>query len=149
MNEMLKKFLDDQKKAEREKYEETKQQTLIDLDLYEIVYSPDNKYNDEYPEQEWETKKYYKKVPIDITDEEYQEVKKYLEKETNVKSHSVAMALNVIAWIIYIVGFLAGISAIESSFTLAFIYWFVSFISGTMFLGFAEIIRLLNTIKNK
>lgn len=77
----MKGFLATQKYAEKKKYEEEKQKTLLELGLFEKVYSPDNKQSEEFSSFEWDrtssTNKYYKKVPIEITDEEYQEVKKY------------------------------------------------------------------------
>jgi hypothetical protein len=169
MNEKLKIFLEAKKDAETKKYEETKQKTLIDLGLYEKVYSPDNKYSEEFSSSEWnvddQVNKYYKKVPIEITDEEYQEVKKYAKKEVeDVSNNPVAIALTIIAWVIFIGGFIAGIALAtvevekgyiykytdtEFSFAIAFVYWCASLISGTMFLGFAEIIKLLNDIKRK
>ena len=70
--------------------------------MYEKVYSPENEYSAEYPFSEWDsvssTTKYFKKLAYEITDEEYEEVKKYLK---------------------------------------------------TSFLGFTEIIKLLEDIKNK
>ena len=165
MNEKLKAFLDTKKAAETKKYEEEKQKTLIDLGLFEKVYSPGNKYSEEFCFSDWDSdtqqSKYYKKVPIEITEEEYQEVKKHLKKEDATENNPIAKALTIIAWVIFIAGFIAGIvfgnvevegyyrSYSEFSFALAFIYWCVSFISGMMFLGFAEIIKLLDAIKKK
>ena len=168
MNEKLKEFLDAKKEAEQKKYEEEKQKTLIELGLFEKVYSPDNNYSEEFSSCEWDsansTNKYYKKVTVEITDEEYQEVKKYSKKEETTENNPIATALTVIAWIVFIGGFIAGIALgtvevergyyytytdTEFSFAIAFGYWCVSLISGTMFLGFAEIIKLLNDIKRK
>ena len=168
MNEKLKEFLDAKKEAEQKKYEEEKQKTLIELGLFEKVYSPDDNYSEEYSCCEWDsanlTNKYYKKVTVEITDEEYQEVKKYSKKEETTENNPIATALTVIAWIVFIGGFIAGIALgtvevergyyytytdTEFSFVVAFVYWCVSLISGTMFLGFAEIIKLLDAIKKK
>ena len=86
------------------------------------------------------------------------------EVEEDVSNNPVATALTVIAWVIFIGGFIAGIvlgrvevekgyyytyTDTEFSFAIAFVYWCVSLISGTVFLGFAEIIKLLNAIKRK
>lgn len=165
MNEKLREFLDAAKADEKKKYEEEKNKTLLNLGLYERVYSEDDNYSEAFPFYEWDsdtsTTKYYKKVPIEITDEEYKEVKKYSKEENTTEFNPIAMALNVIAWAVFIVGFIAGIvlgnveidgyyySHTEFSFVIAFTYWSVALISGTMFLGFAEIIKLLDAIKNK
>lgn len=165
MNEKLKEFLDAKKEAEQKKHEEEKQKTLIELGLFEKVYSPDNKQSEEFPFYEWDdgtpTSRYYKEVPIEITDEEYQEVKKYLKKEDETKNNPIATGLTFIAWAVIICGFVAGcvLGNIEVagyyggytkfSFAVAFTYWCVALISGTMFLGFAEIIKLLEAVKRK
>ena len=169
MNEKLKKFLDSKKDTETQKYEEKKQKILIDLGLYEKVYSPDNKPSEEFSIYEWDSvnqvNKYYKKVPIEITDEEYQEIKKYAKEEEKeekeVSDNPVATALTFIAWVIFLVGFIAGLAlgteqvlrgysyTTVFSFANAFVYWWISFISGTLVRGFAEIIKLLNAINKK
>ena len=168
MNEKLKEFLVAKKEAEKKKNEEEKQKTLIDLGLYEKIYSPNNSYSEEFDSFEWdsasETNKYYKKVAIEISDEEYQEVKDYSKNEETFEVNPVAKALMGIAWMIFICGLIAGIAFAnvevvkgtyyqytdtEFSFAIAFTYWCVAFISGTIFLGFAEIIKLLDAIKKK
>ena len=165
MNEKLKEFLDAKKYAERQAYEEKKNQTLLELGLFEKVYSPDNKQSEEFSSFEWDRvnsiNKYYKKVPIKLTDEEYQEVKKCLNKEALSKNNPIATGLTFIAWAVFFCGFIAGGvlgstevggyygSSTEFSFAVAFVYWCASLISGTMFLGFAEIIKLLDAIKKK
>ena len=127
-----------------------------------IIDKIESEYSEEFSSSEWDsassTNKYYKKVPVEITDEEYQEVKKYSKGDVLVQNNNpIATTLRVIAVLVYIVGFIGGIvigDAVaeyswEFSWGTAFIYWFVSFFSGTTILGFAEIIQLLHDIKNK
>ncbi len=69
-------------------------------------------------------------------------------------ANGVAAALRFIAWATYIGAFLLGVFLgrdlyCDFSLTLASIYWVAGFVSGTMFLGFSEIIQLLQDIKNK
>ena len=151
MNERLQKFLEVKKLLKRIDYEEEKEKTLIELGLYEKVYSPDNTYSEEFSSSEWNsvdlTTKYFKKVPIEITDVEFEEVKRYAtqtyeNKNNAFENNSVAKALTIIAYFAIIVGFI-------SCFIFSFAYLCVGLISGTIFLGFAEIIKLLNDIKNK
>jgi len=167
MNERLKRFLDAYKIDEIKRYEKEKRKTLINAGLYEKEYSPDGFDDEEHPFYDDGTDKYYKKVPINITDEEYQELKKYTNKantESEPNTNTIATALAIIAWIIFIFGFIAGIAfgntevehgyyynytKKEFSLVIAATYWGISFISGTVFLGFAEIIKLLDGIKNK
>jgi hypothetical protein len=80
------------------------------------------------------------------------------------KQNWVALALQVLAYITYGVGLLVGFvignqtyevpfvyssgsySVTEFSFTLALSYWAAALISGTVFLGFAELINLLQRL---
>ena len=168
MNEKLKEFLDAKKDAEKKAYEENKNKTLIELGLFEKVYSEKEECSTDFPYYEWDSvnskSKWYKKVPIEITEEEYLEVKKYSKKDDASEINPIATALTIIAWIVFIGGFIAGIALgnvevvkgtyytytdTEFSFGIAFTYWCVALISGTMFLGFAEIIKLLDSIKKK
>ncbi|MBQ7096620.1 MAG: hypothetical protein IJN96_00935 [Clostridia bacterium] len=127
-----------------------------------IIDSIQSEYNSEFPEAEWDsdnlTNKYYKKVPVEITEEEYEEVKKYSKDSVKVVTdNSIAATLKVIAVFVYIVGFIAGVvigGALtdytrDFSWGTAFACWFLSLFSGTTVLGFAEIIQLLTDIKNK
>lgn len=170
MNEKIKEFLEEKKEIGRKNIDEEKARTLINLGLYEKVYSPENEYSAEYPFSEWDsvssTTKYFKKLAYEITDEEYEEVKKYSQSSNEFfySENAISKALTIIAWVIFIGGFIAGLALgnvevtkgvyyrytdTEFSFAIAFTYWCVSLISGTMFLGFAEIIKLLEEIKNK
>lgn len=77
-----------------------------------------------------------------------------------MSKNGIASALRSIALIIYVVGFIAGFalgnvtSPLNSYFkefssTLALFYWISAFISGTVFLGFSEIIDLLQKLVDK
>jgi RNA polymerase subunit RPABC4/transcription elongation factor Spt4 len=74
-------------------------------------------------------------------------------------NNTIAEILKAFALICYIGGFIAGLvfgraesstslysSHTEFSFTLALIYWMAFFVSGTVWLGFAEIINLLQRL---
>lgn len=169
MNEKVKEFLDAQKAIEKDKQEEERKETLLELGLYEKMYSVDNTYSELFPFSELSsdgmTNRFYQKFPIEVTDEEYQEVCKYVKKKEKTAQNPVAVALTIIAWLTFIGGFITGFvfgnveivsdsyysSYTETafSFTVAFTYWCITLISGTMFLGFAEIIKLLDAIKKK
>ena len=158
MNEKLKEYL---KKAEKKEKELTDQE-LINAELYEKEYSDKTEYSDEYPyfEQNGNEQKYFKKVPVQLTQEELELFKKTYYNSALKPTNPIANALTIIAWVIFGVGFLAGLylsnvevgtyyTHEEFSFAIALTYWGVALVSGTMFLGFAEIIKLLNDIKNK
>lgn len=131
----------------------------MSLDLTEKEYSPTNTYSEEYHYSETDVNgeniRYFKYVPIEVTDEEYKKILKY-ELGNSKQNNNVASTLKVIAWIIYIGGFIIGIILAGTlniystfSFAVALIYWAIAFISGTISLGFAEIIQLLEMIKIK
>lgn len=76
-----------------------------------------------------------------------------LENENN----KIAQTLKIIAYLIFLFGFIAGIAFAnvdidyytEWSLNIAIIYWVGAFVSGTIFLGFSEIISLLQELVNK
>ena len=151
MNEKVQEFLKQKKENEFQKYQETKRESLITLGLYERIYSPNNKKSREYPCQEIESGKYYKEVPFEVTDEEYEEIKKYLPQSDG--DNPIASILTVIAMVVYILGFIVGwyygVDRWGEPSGLMIVYWIVAFILGTVYLGLAEIIKLLTKIKNK
>lgn len=185
MNEKLKSFLD-QKRAEgrvscestKVVDEEEKNAMLLKLDLCEREYSQENKRSAEYPCCDYTTGRYYKEVPIKVTDEEYQELIKYANETQHSNAsgtsggvtpwkvnNNIADVLQFFAWVLYIGGFITGIvfgnesidvgfysfSHTETKFmwSVALTHWCTAAVSGTILLGFAEIIKLLEAIKNK
>ena len=153
MHEKLKEFLDKKNFDEKEQLEKAKQKLLDDLGLYDKVYSPNNVYSNEYGVSEWDAEtgvwKYYKKVAISITDDEYDKLKKYGSEYLPQNDNVVAGALKAIGVIEYILGFVAFIFIIPENEWMAILILVSSIISGTMFLGFSEIIKLLHRINNK
>ncbi len=175
MHQLVQDYLNKKEKESIERSRKEKNDLLIKLGLYEKVYSEKNLYSSEYPEREWDAKsdsnRYFKKVPVEVSDSEYAEILKY-QKDTSGTNNdqtvsytnSLSTAFKALAWIIFIGGFISGIvfgrvevtkgyyytyNETEFSFTLALIYWAASFIGGMFFLGFSEIIRLLTDIKHK
>ncbi len=63
-------------------------------------------------------------------------------------TNPVAKRLNLIGKIIYIVSAVAGFISLNSL-VAALAFWVVGIVSGTLLVGFAEIIQLLEDIKNK
>lgn len=156
MHEKVKEFLEAKKSEERKVFEEKKQKKLIELGLFEKEYAPEGiktSYSD-YPENEYDTttnsSKWYKKVAIDVTDEEYAEILKHTGiKESGNNTNGVATVLTSIAWIVYFAGFIGSFILMNESVVAGFVGLFSTVISGTMFLGFAEIIKLLDKISKK
>ena len=167
MNKMVQEFID-KKKAEIENNKnKEKRKLLMDLGICEKEYSQSSAWSEEYPDYEYdqETKegRYFKKIPINVTDEEYEEILKYCKQSDNTtpvnKENKVAKVLTGIAYAIFIIGAILGFAmgytknipedTYYFSFAVAVAWWGVSFIGGMFMLGFAEIIKLLNAIKNK
>lgn len=78
---MVQEFID-KKKAEIENNKnKEKRELLMDLGICEKEYSQSSAWSEEYPDYEYdqETKegRYFKKIPINVTDEKYEEILKY------------------------------------------------------------------------
>lgn len=158
LNEKLNEFLTAKKEEERKKLEAEKNETLIKLGLYEKVYLSSENENDD------SNSKYFKKVAIEVTDEEYEEIKKYIPEKKRVKRNKLQVALFIVAMVVFAGGFLAGCllgnieiekglifkrTITEFSFITAVMYWCIAGAVGTVLLAFSEVIKLLNDINNK
>ncbi|MBO4452756.1 MAG: hypothetical protein J5793_02360 [Clostridia bacterium] len=167
MHKLVEEYLTKKAKETLETDQKKKDELLIKSGLFEKEYSTDEFDSDEYPECERDPEtgrsRYYKKIPIEVSDEEYSEILKYQKHtEPEYKEHNtVAIIFKVFAWVVFIVGFIAGIVLgqkevagyysyhTEFSFLSALKYWISSFVAGMIYLGFAEIIQLLHDIKGK
>lgn len=149
MNAKLEAYLKEKWAEEREERE----LLLIKLGLYEKVYAPDNEPSDEYYdfEGEGETRRCFKRVPIEVTPEEYAELLKYNPKPLPEKKNHPASFMTVLAWINYILGFLIGLGLFfgEGGFVAGFTIWLYAFIAGSVMLALSEMIKLLSRVNNK
>lgn len=111
--------------------------------------------------------RHYKKIPISITDEEYQKilqtpqakeileeanqqsVSKQITSQTANNSSGIVTGLTVLAVIIFVAGLFIGLISAEESYVFLLIIWFATIINGTLLLAIARIITLLTDIKNK
>lgn len=165
MNEKVQEYLDQQRAYEEQKKNIEKEQTLISLGLYEKVYSNYNGYTDEFPMSEYDPvtngSRFYRYGAVPVTDEEYAEILKYKElhekeiADNADRKNTVATILTGIGYGIFVIGLLIGVLMGSNagyatfSFSVAVVYWGISFISGMLMIGIAEIIKLLNDIKYK
>ncbi len=167
MHELVSQYLEKKKAEEKERVQNEKAKKLIELGIYEKEFpaDPDNyDYNEYdcyfYDEQTGFTKR-YKRIPIEVSDEEYQEILKYSDDKPLIPDNSniIATILKVFAWIVFIGGFILGCvcgnvevgyyySRTEFSIAIAMVYWGVSFAAGFSMLAFAEILDLLQKINN-
>lgn len=95
----------------------------------------------------------------------YNKLSQYFNEKKNTNSNEkkyeykngVAITLLVLAWIIIIVGFIAGIimantiptTSGEFNYTIMFTYWTICGLSTTMLFVFAEVIQILHDIREK
>ena len=153
MNEKVAAYIEAQKACARAEYESETAKTLIELGIFEKEYSPSQEYNDKYPLSEYDYEKqvykYYRHVPVEISDEDYEELKKYTGISKSKRS-AVATMLIVIAVVVYVFGFIGSCFLVDLYDVAGLIVgWVATFISGTLYLGFAAIVQLLYDIKNK
>lgn len=163
MHEKVKKYLEEQHQKELQALEDTKrkaakdkEKTLLSLGLYDKIYSDLPEYSPEFPCVDYENGKSYKQVLINVTDEEYAEILKYSNQKPDVsffdfKKNIIASTIKIISWLIYFSGIilLFYVDGWEDSAILMLTALLSIFISGTMILGFSEIIYLLTDIKKK
>ena len=171
MNEKVEKYLKE-KNCELQKFKNKK---LIELGLSEKIYSDNDYISDEFPHldrnlnKELDKPRAYKIVGCDVSDDEFKEIIRVVDEinyykkieeekkanqvniniETSTDENNIAKVLRFISVAIYIVGAIAGIYLGNLSFdfwTTALTVWISSFISGTVFLGFREVISLLQKI---
>lgn len=165
MNQRVQEFINQQKIQLENNKNMEKAKVLNDLGLYDKEYSENPAWSEEYPDYEYDQVtqqgKYFRKIPISVTDEEYAEILKYSNidntqiesDDVKTNSNTIATIFSVIAVFIFILGLFLGIvlgDAIGYKFSIgvALICWGSGFVGGMLMLGFAEIIKLLTAIKN-
>ncbi len=167
MNKLVEDYLNNKAEEAANAEQKKKDALLLKLGLYEKEYSVDSTYSVDYPLSEWDSEnsimRYYRKIPIAVSDDEYLEILKY-QKATEVeykKNNTVSIVFKILALIVFVCGFIAGIVLGQTeviglyshytkfSFAAALSYWAISFVSGMIFIGFAEIIQLLHDLRKK
>ncbi|MCX7614809.1 MAG: hypothetical protein N2Z65_03530 [Clostridiales bacterium] len=105
MQKILSDFIKEKKQLELEE----RKKELIDLGLLEKVYSSKEEPSSEYPFAEWseeeQKEKYYKKVPIEVSDEDYAQLCKYTKTDNE---NTIASIIQFVAWLGIIVGIIIG-----------------------------------------
>lgn len=161
MNQKAQDYINQKLEENHQKKLEARNRFLISQGLYEKEYSPNGNYTSEHTESEWcdetHSNKYYRTIPIEVTDEEFEEIEKAykLSQSSNTlhasATNPVAKALQIIAVFTYIIGIILGGIEVNKTEDISggLFYWTTYFVVGTMILGFSEIIKLLNDIKNK
>lgn len=156
MNKKLEQYLNTKEQERQSLLNREKAELLINEGLYDLlpVNANEINWNTEYVEYKWDsstqTNRCYKQVPIEISDDEYEKIKSYFTPiKIEHKENAVAKVLTVLGCITYIIGFIGGFLGADGYFGITIAIWVASFISGTMFLAFSQIIKLLEDIKRK
>ena len=171
MNEKVQNFIEQKNKEVMEAKNKEKEDFLDRYGLYTAVYSEEKpsayafteEEKKEYPFIKWDNGKAirYKKVYDEITDEEYEAMKKaeepVLDEHNDEENYSsIAMVLNIMGVVVYLTAFVLGIvlgnqtvsgyysSHTEFNLGIAVVYWVIGAFSGTILLGFGKIVESLN-----
>ena len=149
MHGMVKSFLDAQKERENKE----RQELLIELGFFEKEYSPNNVYCEAYPFAEWNAEQkcqnFYKKVAIEMSEEEFQDVMKYFKQVKPTPKNGVASLLTAIAVITFVLGGISGLVLAQQSIGLLLMTWYATFVGGVLLIGFSQVIKLLHEILKK
>ncbi len=161
MHEIVSQFIEKKNVEKRAVFEKAKAKALIDLGIYEKEFPPDpqnvdyNEYDCGFYDDATGTYKRYKRVPVEVSDEEYEEILKCSGAdlaEENGGSNTIGSILQLFAWMViiggFIMGFANGFVYDEFIFGIAIIYWVCSFFAGFSLLAFAEILVILQKIYN-
>lgn len=141
--------------------EKRKRDFLVEEGLFDKIYEPEEAVHDvdEYPHSEnnngLNRTRYYKIVPYDVTDEEFDTLLRLhhfsrMTKNKYSQLNGYATFMIVASVIIYIAGFVGGIIAgnnferYEFTWWLAIAIWVPTFVYGSLLLGVSEVIKLLH-----
>ena len=152
------KMIEDQNK---ERLLKKRNQSLINLGLYEKEYSSSDEKTENYPYSELKDGKnrFYKKKVIDINEEDLNKIlqltqqKKELEEVMNHKNkdkNNVASLLLSLGISLYFLTFFVGVlSLISGDVAIGFAFIISGLFVGSILYGFSEVIKLLTKINNK
>lgn len=126
---------------------------LISLGYCERVYSNTGLPDKEFPLLDRKTQRYYKEVPLSVTDEEFERILAIGEITPKV-SGLLPIVLNWTGISIYVVGAIAGMIIASSagrhgdvSFTVLLAWWASSFLGGIGFQWMGAVLKALRTKK--
>lgn len=131
-----------------------KNEMLIEAGLYEkLYYTKELGDINDFPELEQQNDGFvhYKKVPVDLNDEEYKEFIKYYKPETKAKTLAAPKVLTALAWLTYVAVVIIAIAGFSLNVSVISIITTIisGVVEGTILLGLANVISLLEKINNK
>ncbi len=134
MNEKLKSYFEKMEadKKLREQFE--KDELLISQGLYETVYSDSPQSGYTYDKK---AKKYYKLIPIEVSDEEYQKILEYVPDTVDPPKPSIwNTVMRIFAWSVFVIVILYGIALGIQYFITGMIYYGLLAIVGGIVVAF-------------
>lgn len=175
MNKQVQEYINSKKKEleeiQKEKKQSAKESFLIEEGFCNKVYAPESgefskaEYHYSEYDKEKEAYFYYKLVPMDISDEDYESMLSAYnavedesddeddddEEEEDIPKNNIAIFMTVVSVSVYIVGLVVGIVLGKNlghyshfEWISASICWFAGFVYGSLFLGVSEVIKLLH-----
>ena len=151
MNERLEKWFAKKEAKKKQSELEEKKDVLRAAGLCDREYS--KKHTAEYPLYDGTNYQYYREIFVEVTDDEYERIKKIVETEKTANTEKgrpkVATVLRVMSLIIEVGGIIVALPLLENSLQ-AFLSTAISIaLSSTLCWAFSVIIDLLYDIKNK
>lgn len=137
--EIIEEYIKKQEEIRIKEYEKQKNEDLIERGLYQEIYS------DEFIEgytYDYELKKYKCKIPIEVSDEDYQRIKQYPINYS--KRSNFSIALYIVGILIIISGFIISIVSNINDALILIGIWISSFIVGSIYFALGYIISILN-----
>ncbi|MCR4828938.1 MAG: APC family permease [Bacteroidales bacterium] len=116
MNEKAQNYINEQIAHERERYEQEKNSVLKQLGLGEIEYQPKGGKKEDYPEKDEEEKR-YRFIPIEISDEDFEELKRHIPSSETIETdkpsgknswYKFSLAVTILAGFTMLLGLLAN-----------------------------------------
>lgn len=127
--------------------EKQKADKLISLGYYEKEYGSEIDDAD-HPFLDKEVKKYYRKVPLPVTDEQFEQIVKIGTARTS-EPGTLPKVMKWIGVIIYALSFFVGMFSARNGYSYDFVlmlaWWFGGFLFGTAFIWMGAVLKELRT----
>ena len=143
MNPAVEKLIAEKEEDRRREYEAAKaefaEKLLLD-DCWEKEYAEDGPYEETLPNGEV---RYWMKVPVKLTDEEFERLTEYYPSSWHPDANTVALVLKIAAWVILALGFIVGFVADGYG----HLYMAAGVVLCLLFIGLSEIVKKLHSIE--
>lgn len=144
MNPAVEKLFAEKEAERRNEYEATKaefaEKLLLLGDCWEKEYAENGPYKETLPNGEVRC---WKKVPVKLTDEEFERLAEYYPGSWHPGSNGVAVVLKIAAWVLLALGFVLGfmVDAYGE------LYMAAGVVLCLLFMGLSEIVKKLHSIE--